>query len=82
MINYQTLIIKEWERKGYMVVNLIKTSTNGICDLMCLKDGEAIFIECKQGNDFVKPLQKYRIDQLRKNGFKAFAIHETKGIIY
>jgi hypothetical protein len=61
---------------------IIKTNTNGICDLMALKDGEAIFIECKQGNDFVKPLQEYRIDQLRNNGFEAFAIHETKGIIY
>ena len=30
----------------------------------------------------LKPLQKFRIDELIKNGFKAFCLKKDKGIIY
>ena len=79
---FQTKTIKKYEREGYIVVNLIKTNKNGITDLMCLKDGITIFIECKELNDTLKPLQRYRIDQLIKQGFEAFCLQDKKGIIY
>jgi len=51
-------------------------------DLLCMKEGEIdIWIECKEGSDTLKPLQKFRIDQLRKLGKKAFCLHKEKGII-
>ena len=79
---FQTKIIKEYEKMGYMVINLIRTNKGGIPDLLCLKDGKAVFIECKEGNDTVKLLQKHRIKELRNQGFEAFAIHDKDGIIY
>ena len=82
MSKFQTKTIKEYEAKGYFVINLIKTNKNGITDLLCCKDGEAIFIEIKEANDTLKPLQKFRIDELIKNGFKAFCLKKDKGIIY
>lgn len=82
MSKFQTKVIKEYEKNGYYVINLIKTNKNGIPDLLAIKDGKVKFIECKQGGDTIKELQKYRIDELRKQGFEAFCIHDTKGIIY
>jgi len=79
---FQTKTIKQYEAKGYLVVNLIKTNKNGITDLMCLKNGKTIFIECKEKTDTLKPLQRYRIDELIKQGFEAFALQDIKGIIY
>jgi Holliday junction resolvase len=64
--------MREMEAKGYLVVKLIKTNCNGIPDLLCLKDGEAIFIECKEAKDTVKPLQEFRIKQLTQLGFQAY----------
>ena len=64
--------MKDMEDKGYLVVKLIKTNCNGIPDLLCLKDGEAIFIECKEAKDTVKPLQEFRIKQLTQLGFQAY----------
>ena len=81
-MNYQTEIKKEMEQKGYLVLNLIKLSVAGFPDLLCLKDGEAIFIECKEKTDTLKPLQKYKIDKLIGMGFKAYCTQKGKGIIY
>jgi len=65
------------EADGWFVVNLIKTSKNGIPDLLCLKDGKAVFIECKEKNDTVKPLQEFRIKQLNEIGFEAYVNKNT-----
>lgn len=41
-----------------------------------------IFIEIKEAKDTLKPLQKFRIDELNKEGFKAFCLQDQKGLIY
>jgi Holliday junction resolvase len=69
---HQTRVIKKMETAGWFVVNLIKTNKNGIPDLMCLKDGKCVFIECKEKNDTLKPLQAFRIKQLQEIGFDAY----------
>lgn len=79
MSNFQTKTIKEYESKGYFVIDLIKTNKNGIADLLCLKDGEPpLFIECKEANDTVKPLQEYRQKELIKKGFKSIILKAIK----
>lgn len=70
---WQSKQIKKYEQKGYFVINLIKTNKNGIPDLLALKKGEPpIFIECKEKNDQLSELQKYRLKELNNLGFKAF----------
>jgi len=81
-MSYQKIIIKEWEKKGYVVLKNIRLNKSGYPDLQCLKNGLTVWIEVKEINDTLKPLQKFRIDELRKNGFKAFATQNKKGIIY
>lgn len=80
---FQSKIIKQYETNGWTVLNIIKLSDNGYPDLLCMKAGEVdTWIECKEGNDTLKPLQKFRIEQLRKLGKQAICLHETKGIIF
>jgi len=79
---FQSKTIKEYKNNGYIVLNVIKLSDSGYPDLLCMKDGESIWIECKESSDTLKPLQKYRIDELVKQGFKAFCLQDKKGIIY
>jgi Holliday junction resolvase len=80
-MNYQSKVIREYKESGYLVLNIIRLSLNGYPDLLCLKAGKVVFIECKTGGDTLKPLQKYRIDELNDMGFDAFCIHDGK-IIY
>ena len=82
MSKFQSKTIKLYEAKGYLVINNIKLSKAGFPDLQCLKDGRTIWIECKELKDTLKPLQKWRIDQLRSIGFEAFCLQDVKGVIY
>lgn len=79
---YQNKVINDMKLQGFTVVSVVKLSSNGYPDLMCMKDGDVVWIECKESNDTLKPLQKYRIDELRLNGFEAYCLQDGKGKIY
>jgi Holliday junction resolvase len=68
----QTKIKKQLEKDGYFVIKLIKTSVNGIPDLMALKNGDTIFIEVKQPKGVLSEIQKHRIKELREKGFLVY----------
>ncbi len=82
MSSFQSKLIKKYKSEGWIVIKTIKLSDSGYPDLFLFKNGKTIFIEVKKGNDTLKQLQKYRIDELIKQGFEAFCMHETKGKIY
>ena len=82
MSRYQTKIIKEYEKQGFIVLKNIRLNKSGFPDLQCLKDGKVKFIECKEKKDILSELQKLRIDQLINEGFEAFCLQDEKGIIY
>jgi Holliday junction resolvase len=65
----QSKIKKKLTQQGWLVIKLIKTSMNGIPDLMCLKNGELIFIEVKKDTGRLSKLQKYTQSELIKKGF-------------
>lgn len=77
---YQKQVIKEMEAKGYTVLKIIRLSASGYPDLLCLKNGESTWIECKEANDTLKPLQKKRIDELISEGFTAYCLQNGKCI--
>jgi Holliday junction resolvase len=64
----QTKIKKKLELNGFFVTKLIKTSTNGIPDLLAVKDGKATFIEVKRPDGVLSELQKLRIKELERFG--------------
>jgi len=82
MSAYQTKIKNQYTKLGYAVLKVIKLSDSGYPDLLCLKDGKAIWIEVKEKKDTLKPLQKLRIAKLRQLGFDAYCLQDGKGKIY
>jgi Holliday junction resolvase len=62
--------IKQLEAEGYYVLKLIKTSKNGIPDLIAIKEGEVLFSEIKTPNGKLSEIQKYRMKELESYGFK------------
>ena len=78
MSAYQTKTINKLKAKGWKVIKLIRLSESGYPDLLALKNGVTIFIECKEVKDTLKPLQAYRIEELKKLGFDAFVEHDGR----
>ena len=79
--DYQKKISDNYTKKGYFVLNLIKTNCNGISDLLILKPNEpAIFLECKTLVGKLSAIQKYRLNTLKDMGFKTLVSygHEIK----
>ena len=74
----QTKLIKQYQEKGYYVINLVRTSTAGIPDLIALKPDEVIFIESKEKWDKLSKLQIARIKMLKALGFKVYVNDELK----
>lgn len=72
----QSRIIKRFEAQGFYVVKLVLTSKNGIPDLLLLKDGQASFVEVKRPGERPRPLQEFRISELRNNGFEVQVLTE------
>ena len=63
--------IKQLESEGYYVIKLIKTNKNGIPDLIAVHpDGKILFSEIKIEGGKLSELQKYRLKELNKHGFK------------
>jgi hypothetical protein len=81
-MSFQSKLITDYKKQGYIVLKHIRCNENGFPDLQIMKDGVSIFIECKEGNDNIKPLQRYQIDRLISKGFEAYCLHESKGKIY
>lgn len=76
----QSQIIVKLESWGWMVVKLIQTNTNGIPDLMAMKDGKTIFIEVKREGEQPAPLQKHRLNQINLHGILAFWVNNAEDI--
>ena len=64
----QTKIKNKLQERGWFVTKLIKTSTNGIPDLLAIKYGKAMFIEVKRENGKLAPLQQMRLEELIQAG--------------
>ena len=78
----QKKITDQLTNDGWFVIKLMKTSINGIPDLMALRNGTTKFIEVKKPRGVISEIQKYRIKQLRKQGFEAVVMDGIDSIIY
>lgn len=78
----QRKVIDAYEADGWLVVKIIQSTKNGWPDIQCHKKGVTIFIECKaEGEKNDNPLQLYRQQQLRQQGFTVLIInniHDAK----
>jgi Holliday junction resolvase len=68
----QSKIIKNHKESGWLAIKLIQTNTNGIPDLLLIKEGQVVFVEVKSQYKKPTPLQEYVHGQLRKAGVNVF----------
>lgn len=66
----QNKITKRYEAQGYFVLKLIKTTKNGIPDLLVMKGNEFFFVEVKTPIGRLSPIQEFRIAELSNYGIQ------------
>ena len=68
----QAKLIKNLEKEGYYVLKLSVTNKPGIPDLIAIpKNSDVKFIEVKRPGQKPRPLQVYRIKELKDHGVSA-----------
>lgn len=77
----QSKIIKYLESEKWIVIKTITLSKNGFPDIFAFRKGVSIFIEVKSKNGKATDLQRYRIEQLQSEGFKAEIIYSFEQFI-
>lgn len=83
MSSYQSKIIRLLHENGYHVVKIIRLNKTGYPDILAMKiNCPDVWIECKEKNDTLKPLQKKRIDELNEIGKNAVCLKDGSGVIY
>lgn len=78
MSKFQTKTINKLKKKGWTVLKTIRLNESGYPDLICMLNGVTIWIEVKEANDTLKPLQAFRIRELKQNGFDSFVEQDGK----
>jgi Holliday junction resolvase len=76
----QSKIISQLEAWGWYVVKLIQTNTNGIPDLMAMRNGKVVFIEVKRQGEYPGALQKHRMNEINAKGVMAFWVDNVTEI--
>ena len=76
----QAKITQKLKNNGWFVTKLIQTSTNGIPDLMAIKEGRVIFLEIKQPGKKASPLQDHQIEGLNRCGVEAKVVSSVEEI--
>jgi len=71
----QKKIAERLKKNGWWVTKLIQTTTNGIPDLMAIRNGHVIFLEVKQPGNDATELQQYVISTLNKVGVFARVVN-------
>lgn len=79
MSSQQNKLKNEWKSKNYFVINLIVISPLGLPDLLCLKPNHVCFVESKETNDTLSPLQKVWLNRLSRSGFDCY-VNDIKWI--
>ena len=68
----QSKLIKHWQHKGFVVINLISITPIGLPDLICVKPDEVVFVESKELGDKTSSLQKCWLRRLTRLNFKCY----------
>lgn len=69
----QSKMIQLAEANGWYVLKLMKTNKNGIPDLYLYRAGRTVFVEVKREGAKPRPLQEYRMKELRAIGVEALS---------
>lgn len=70
----QKKIIKNLKLRGWIPLKVVLCNLPGFNDIICFKNKVTVFIEVKDEDEEAEPLQEYRHELLKEQGFKVYVI--------
>ena len=67
-MKWSALCMKMLEENSWFPTNIIASSKNGTVDIIAIRKGVVIWVECKEGNDTPSYLQKRFRKKIIENG--------------
>jgi hypothetical protein len=77
---FEKKITERLKKKGWYNIKMGLTNRPGMPDRQYLKNGRSFFIEFKDVDGTLSPLQEYRIKELRAIGFHVLVLHRPAPI--
>lgn len=78
----QKQVIKLLEKSGWYVLKVVSSNKPGHPDITAFRNKVAVFIELKSKTKKPTPLQEYRMEELRKQGFRCFVFDDLTAFRY
>lgn len=70
----QSKCIKAMQKDGWFVLKIIRCNLPGFNDTIALKAARTVIIEFKRPGETPDPLQVFRHEQLRAQGFEVYTV--------
>ena len=67
-------LCSEMKKRGWFHRRIIRTSTPGDPDHYFYKDSRVIWVETKRAGKEARPLQEYRVNEIRESGQECYVI--------
>lgn len=74
----QSKIRDKMTASGWLIIKMTVVSLSGFPDLLCLRNGETLFIECKAPGKSATPKQEHIHKVLNHYGFDVYVIDDPK----
>ena len=74
----QQKIIKKFVTSGWLVYKMTSPSTRGIPDLVCMRDGETIWLEVKTPRGRLSAMQRAVIGRIRNQGIRVYVVNSIE----
>lgn len=66
-MKWSQIVVKLLNEYNWFVINITSASKNGVCDVIALRNGVTLFIECKEGKDTQSALQRRFERNIKEN---------------
>lgn len=73
-------LVEQAEKIGFLCPKFVSPGNSGVPDRILIGNGHTVFVETKSKVGKLRPLQQYRIKELKKRGATVYVINTRKQV--
>ena len=77
----ENYLVEQAEKIGFLCPKFVSPGNSGVPDRILIGNGYTVFVETKSEVGKLRPLQEYRIKELRKRGATVYVVNTRKQVL-